>query len=172
MAKYSIKELTPMPAFDMMYFMEIAQETRLDQDLMEEFEPRWDKWLNHCRAYHLENTQGEGSFALLFLEEEVEDEIEGIWQDSPTHGLLFHSLAITMVMTAAQDLIPELASGHCAPLPRPGKGILDAFAELGLTWNDEGTVNRKYAVLTPYPYNGGCEICYMSETCPKSTVRS
>jgi hypothetical protein len=33
-------------------------------------------------------------------------------------------------------------------------------------------VNRKYAVLTPYPYTGGCEVCYLSDSCPKSTAKS
>jgi hypothetical protein len=67
--------------------------------------------------------------------------------------------------------VPELQTGKCAPLPRPGEGILAAFEELGLTWNEEGSVNRKYAVLTPYPYTGGCEVCHLSATCPKSTAR-
>ncbi|WP_285906312.1 hypothetical protein [Pseudodesulfovibrio pelocollis] len=173
MAAYEITPLTPMPEFDIMYFMEIAGETRVDHDAMEEFEPFWDKWAaNNLKACKLTNPDGEGSFLLIFLDQEAEDTIEGIWQDSPTHGLLFHALAITMVMSAAQGFVPELSDGNCAPLPRPGEGVLGAFAELGLTWNQEGTVNRKYAVLTPYPYVGGCEVCYLSDNCPKSTARS
>ncbi|WP_319466123.1 hypothetical protein [uncultured Pseudodesulfovibrio sp.] len=172
MAKFELTSLQPKPEFDMMYFMEVAGETRIDQDIMEEFEPFWDKWAaNNLKAYEISNPDGEGNFLLIFLDEEAESSIEGIWQDSPTHGLLFHSLAITMVMSAAEGFVPELSNGKCAPLPRPGDVVLGAFEELGLTWNQEGTVNRKYAVLTPYPYNGGCEICYLSETCPKSTVK-
>jgi len=173
MPKYEIKPLAPQPEFDMMYFMEIAGETRIDGDILEDFEEFWDKWaVNNLKAYELSNTEGEGNFLLIYLNKDVDDAIEGIWQDSPTHGLLFHALAITMVMSSAQGFVPELQAGQCAPLPRPGEGVLGAFEELGLTWNDEGSVNRKYAVLTPYPYNGGCEVCYMSETCPKSTVRN
>jgi len=172
MPKYEIKPLAPQPEFDMMYFMEIAGETRIDGDILEDFEEFWDKWaVNNLKAYELSNTEGEGNFLLIYLNKDVDDAIEGIWQDSPTHGLLFHALAITMVMSTAQGFVPELGDGQCAPLPRPGEGVLGAFEELGLTWNNEGTVNRKYAVLTPYPYSGGCEICYMSETCPKSTVK-
>jgi len=173
MAAYEITPLSPMPEFDIMYFMEIAGETRVDHEAMEEFEPFWDKWAaNNLKAYKLTNPDAEGSFLLIFLDQEAEDTIEGIWQDSPTHGLLFHALAITMVMSAAQGFVPELSDGNCAPLPRPGEGVLGAFSELGLTWNQEGTVNRKYAVLTPYPYAGGCEVCYLSASCPKSTARS
>ncbi|MBI9078998.1 MAG: hypothetical protein JEY79_04565 [Pseudodesulfovibrio sp.] len=173
MAKYVISDLKPTPEFDFMYYMEIAGETRVDQDLMDEFEPFWDKWVkNNLKAYEISNPEGEGKFVFIYLDQEVEDTIEGIWQDSPTHGLLFHALAITIVMSSAQGFVPELQNGKCAPLPRPGEGVLGAFEELGLTWNQEGTVNRKYAVLTPYPYNGGCEICYMSDSCPKSTTKN
>lgn len=173
MPRYDITPLTPQPEFDIMYFMEIAGETRVDHDLMEEFQPFWDKWAaEDLKAYKLANTEGEGSFLLIYLDQPAEDSIEGIWQDSPTHGLLFHALAITMVMSAAQGFVPELSDGKCAPLPRPGQGVLGAFEELGLTWNQEGTINRKYAVLTPLPYTGGCEVCYLSDNCPKSTVRS
>lgn len=172
MPKYEITPLTPQPEFDIMYYMEIAGENRIDQEMMDEFQPFWDKWaVENLKAYELNNTEGEGKFLLIFLDESAESTIEGIWQDSPTHGLLFHALAITMVMSSAQGFVPELQDGNCAPLPRPGQGVLDAFGELGLNWNDEGTVNRKYAVLTPYPYTGGCEVCYLSETCPKSTVK-
>ena len=172
MPKYDINSLTPEPEFDMMYFMEVAGESRIDGDILEEFETFWDQWTaNSLKAYELRNTEGDGKFLLIFLDEDVENAIEGVWQDSPTHGLLFHALAITMVMSSAQGFVPELQEGKCAPLPRPGEGILGAFEELGLTWNEEGTVNRKYAVLTPYPYTGGCEVCYLSDSCPKSTVK-
>ena len=172
MGKYAINPLDPMPEFDFMFFMEVAGETRIDQEIMDEFGPFWDKWAKeNLKAYELENQEGEGKFVLIYLDEDAESTIEGIWQDSPANGLLFHSLAITMVMSAAQGFVPELSDGKCAPLPRPGEGVLAAFEELGLSWNEEGTVNRKYAVLTPYPYTGGCEVCYLSDSCPKSTTR-
>jgi 4-amino-4-deoxy-L-arabinose transferase-like glycosyltransferase len=49
-------------------------------------------------------------------------------------------------------------------------GLAYLFATLGLTWNPEGTVNRQYAVFTLYPYSGGCDICYLQESCPKAAL--
>ena len=32
-------------------------------------------------------------------------------------------------------------------------------------------MNRIYAVFTPYPYRGGCEVCHSCDTCPSSQAR-
>jgi hypothetical protein len=77
-----------------------------------------------------------------------------------------------MVMNAAAQLVPELEEGHCAPLIEPSREMRKKLAEGNLEWNPEGTMNRQYAVFTPHPYRGGCEICMLKEACPKSRVRS
>lgn len=162
-----IKEIEVRPEFDMWQYCEISQETRIDHATMEELEPRWTEWLKQLKAYTLKNTAGAGQFVLVYLDKEAEDVIDGAWGDAPTLGMALHNLAICMVMNALQGLMPELSENRCAPIPKPGKGIVEAFATLGLTWRDEGSLDHKYAVFTPYPYAGGCEICSISETCPK-----
>jgi hypothetical protein len=162
-----IKEIAVRPEFDMWQYCEISQETRIDHGLLEELEPRWKEWLSHLKAYTLENRAGEGRFVLVFLGAEVEDVIDAAWGDAPSIGMALHNLAICMVMNSLQGLMPELADNRCAPIPRPGRGVIEAFARLGLTWREEGSLDRKYAVFTPYPYAGGCEICCICETCPK-----
>lgn len=169
-SEMQIKEIPAAPEFDMFFYCEVAGENRIDRDLLEEIEERWERWAGLLKAHLLTNPEGGAQYVFLFMDKAVEDEIEGIWQDSPTHGLALHNLAIAMVMSAAHGLIPELQEGRCAPLPKPGKAMLDAFDKLGLTWNKEGTVNRQYAVLTPYPYSGGCDICYLQPTCPKAAL--
>lgn len=168
MSKYTVEPIEVAPEFDMFFYCAVSQENRIDNELMEEFGPQWDEWTKHLKAYTIKNTEGEGQFVIIYLEQPVEDVIEGIWQDSPTHGLAFHNLAITMVMSAAQGLIPEMEEKGCAPLPRPGKGVQEAFGTLGLEWNEEGTCNRQYAVFTNYPYTKGCEICFLVDKCPKA----
>ncbi|NDV24581.1 hypothetical protein [Desulfovibrio sp. JC022] len=173
MSAFKIVEAKPNPDFNIFYFAELNGSTRIEHSLMESLEKYWNEWLPHLKAYTLKQPEGgKGTdFLLLFLEKEVEDAVEEIWQETPTEGLAHHNLAITMVMSAAQSLIPQLEEGKCAPLPKPGEEVLKAFESLDLTWNAEGTVNRQYAVFTPFPYSGGCEVCYLEDTCPKSQTR-
>ena len=98
--------------------------------------------------------------------------MEEAWQTSQADGMFFHNLAITLVMSAAQSLIPEMEDGACAPLPRPGEEVLEFFKARGLEWNQSiNAINRQYAVYTPMPYRGGCELCMQSDSCPNSTLK-
>jgi len=154
------------PEFDLFTYCEISGETRIENDLLEEIEPRFDGWQQHLKAYRLSAGGGtDPGYVVLWLEKPVEDEIEGIWQDSPSAGMAFHNLAIHMVMSAVQNLVPELADKGCAPLPKPGKDVLAAFKKLGLTWNKEGTVSRQFAVFTNMPVLAGCGACMLKAKC-------
>ncbi|CCO25166.1 hypothetical protein [Maridesulfovibrio hydrothermalis] len=173
MSTLKITEAKPTPEFNIFYFAELNGSSRIEHSLMESLEKHWAEWKPFLKAYKLEQPEGgKGTdFLLLFLDKEVEDAVEEIWQATPTEGLAHHNLAITLIMSAAQSLLPELEEGKCAPLPKPGEAALEAFKTLNLTWNEEGTVNRQYAVFTPFPYSGGCEVCYLEENCPKSQLR-
>jgi len=160
------------PEFDIFTYCELAGETRIEHDLLEELEPRFDDWAaKYLRAYRITDPSAPkgGGHVILWLEEPVEEEIEGIWQDSPSAGMAFHNLAIHMVMSAAQNLVPELADKGCAPLPKPTAGVLQAFEKLGLIWSKEGTVNRQFAVFTREPYSDGCAICILRPKCPNAS---
>jgi hypothetical protein len=158
--------LSAQPEFDLFTYCELSGETRLEHDLLEEIEPRFDDWQRHLKAYRL-STGGEKDpgYVILWLEKPVEDEVEGIWQDSPSAGMAFHNLAIHMVMSAVQNLVPELADRGCAPLPKPDKAVIAAFKKLGLTWNKEGTVDRQFAVFTNMPAIASCGTCMLKAKC-------
>lgn len=158
--------ITVQPEFDLFTYCELAGETRLDNDMLEELEPRFDSWQQHLKAYRLSaGGEKDPGYVILWLEKPVEDEIEGIWQDSPSAGMAFHNLAIHMVMSAVQNLLPELADKGCAPLPKPGKEALAAFKKLGLEWNAEGTVSRQFAVFTNMPALATCAGCMLYAKC-------
>ncbi|WP_022660894.1 hypothetical protein [Paucidesulfovibrio longus] len=171
MSELKIENVEVNPEFDIWIYSEISKETRMDQDLMDELGERWEKWKSHLNARKLTNAKGNNAYLLLWLDKDVDSEIEGIWQDSPTAGMSFHNLAITMVMIAARHLIPELDQGQCAPLPKPGPAVQDAFESLGLSWNPEGTLDHQFAVFTHMPYKGGCPICFLSDSCPNSQTK-
>lgn len=171
MSTLEIKPIQAQPEFDIMYFMEVSGLTRLDQDLLAKLESAWMDWKDRIRMYRL-GAEGEEGFLLAYLHEKVEEIVEEAWEHSQQEGEAFHNLAVTLVMAAAQAHIPQLLETGCAPLPKPGRAVLDAFEELGLEWNAmTASLNRQYAVFTPDPYRGGCEICYQGDVCPKSTVR-
>ncbi len=160
--------IAAQPEFDMFTYLELCGESRLDNDLMEELEPRFDDWQRHLHAYRLAPEGAAATdpgYVILWLDKPVEDEIEGIWQDSPSAGMAFHNLAIHMVMSAVQNLAPELAERGCAPLPKPGKEAIAAFKRLGLEWNKEGTVSRQFAVFTNLPVIAGCGTCMLKAKC-------
>ena len=174
-AEVTVEALTAQPEFDMFTYCELSGETRIEHDLLEELEPRFDEWSEkYLKAYKITDpgapgaSKTGGAHIIIWLDAPVEDEIEGIWQDSPSAGMSFHNLAIHMVMSAAQNLVPEVADKGCAPLPRPTEAIIKAFEGLGLEWNKEGTVNRQFAVFTRIPYSGSCEICMLKAKCPNA----
>jgi len=162
-----IETIEARPEFDFFTYCEISGETRIDNDLLEELEPRFDDWAdNHLQARKL--TEDGRGYVIIWLDKAVEDEIEGVWQDSQSAGMAFHNLAIHMVMSAAQGLVPELAERGCAPLPAPSRAMQKAFGTLGLDWNKEGTVSRQFAVFTHFPAVPGCAACMLRAKCPSA----
>lgn len=173
MSELKVTPVQPKPEFDVMYFMEVCGQTRIEQELLEKLEVAWNDWKDRMFAYKLvpSSSKNDEGFLFIYLSEGVEEAVELAWQESPENGMAFHNLAITLAMSSAQSLIPELLSS-CTPLPRPMQEVLDFFEAQGLEWNEQiGSLNRQYAVYTPFPFRGGCEICMQSDTCPNSTLR-
>jgi hypothetical protein len=166
MGKIIREKLDVTPGFDMLHYMEIADLPRMEQEEADRLAARFGEWTPALRAYRFDLGRRKG-YVLIFLEKNVEDEVEAAWQISPSDGFSLHNLAIALVMGAAAQVVPEVADGGCAPLPRPDRDMLRQFKILDLEWNPSGTVNRQYAVFTPMPYAGGCPVCMLQESCPK-----
>jgi hypothetical protein len=171
MSVTKVEKLQCDPIFDIFYFMEINQSKRMDQDVLEQLEELWKDWKDKVRAYKLTPSfsKNDEGFLLVFLDEEVEKAVDEQMAREDTDTLAFHNLAITLVMSAAAVIIPEIAEGGCAPLPKPAAEVQDAAEELGFLWLEEGEANRRYAVFTHHPYVGGCESCSQCDTCQLST---
>ena len=174
MEEATIETINAKPEFDLMYYLGVCGTNRIEHELLERIEAAWKDWKDRLHVYKIKpsHAKKDEGFVLIFLNKSVEEAVEDAWEKSPSEGMSFHNLGITMVMSAAQSLVPEVMEKGCAPLPRPGSEVLAAFEKLGLEWNKETkSANRQYAVFTHMPHAGGCEICSLSDTCPNSTLR-
>ncbi|MFW5487894.1 MAG: hypothetical protein ACNI3A_05720 [Desulfovibrio sp.] len=170
MSQLRYKTLKSEPEFDLGFFLGMFGSRRIEHELLEKLETKWFEWLPKLKAYHFEpkdEANGKGVL-LVHLGRTVDLDVDNLWSKTPADGFAMHTLAISMVMSAASGFIPELADGAgCAPVPHPTKELRKAIKKVGVTWNDQGALDHQYAVLTPYPYDGGCPICSLKDNCPK-----
>lgn len=168
----SLDKIQTQPEFDLEYYMEISGLMRIEQPLAELLEKYWTKWEGQIKAYRMDPTRkdADDGFLLVYLDEDTEAEVQKAFEENAQHGFAFHHLAITLVLSAAQSVMPELIGG-CMPMPTPSREARKKFKKLGLEWNENSTMNRTYVVFTAYPYKGGCETCHSCDTCPSSQMR-
>jgi hypothetical protein len=110
---------------------------------------------------------GTRSWLLAWLPAAVEEEVDALWAASPRQAYLAHCLAVHRLMALAGDLIPELAGEGCAPAPEPSPELAQAARELGLCFTSGCALDRRYALITPYPFVGGCAACVLESDCPR-----
>lgn len=163
--------LTPLeaePAFDFELFMTTSQETRINADLMERVTELWEGWLPYAKTLEIE-ADGR-KYLLAWLEPQVEDAVDDAWEDRPSEAFFINALAQVMLMGLVHSLLPEVEEVGCAPAPTPNAALAEALAEAGVPYAepDEPPLARRYAVLTHYPFKGGCEVCSLVNNCPKA----
>ena len=165
---FSLTSLSAEPAFDLELFMTVSQETRINADLMDRVSNLWDRWLPHAKAVKLD-VDGR-AYLLVWLDPEVEDSVDDAWEDTPSEAFFINALAQVMVMGLVHSLVPEVEDMGCAPAPKPTAGLAEALTEAGVPYAEpnEPPLARLYAVLTHYPFKGGCEVCTLVENCPKA----
>ncbi|MDO5537237.1 MAG: hypothetical protein Q4F72_06880, partial [Desulfovibrionaceae bacterium] len=126
----------------------------------------WDQWLPTLSVYKM--VCGKISYLLVWLPEEVEELVDRTWKDSPSDGFFANTLAQYMCMQAVNEMIPQVETVGCAPAPRPTESLRDALKDFDLSYSEEMDVlTRRFAVVTFYPFRGGCEICHLQKHCPK-----
>lgn len=164
MTEINIAPVEIKPVFELEEFMNLSRETRLDSETYASLVNLWEQWSTQLKAIQL--SAGNKKWLAVWLPSVVEDAVDAAWHSSPSQGYLQNSLAVYMCMSAIQEVLPQAADGGCAPSPKP-----DAMLRKGLAANDlvdeEGILKRKYAIVTYYPFKGGCEICSLQESCPK-----
>jgi len=161
----SIAERQIQPYFDMEAFMNMSRETRLGGAVLERLVKLWGEWLPELKAYEVGT--GKISYLAIWLPESVEQAVDEAWGKSPSDGFLINNLAQFLCMAAVQELLPEVEDGGCAPSPRPTSALREAGLGLPYKSEESSLLSRRYAVVTHFPFRGGCEICHMQSHCPK-----
>lgn len=159
-------DLQANPEFDLEDFMYFSKETRMDSGTVRQLAGLWEKWEGLLKTVQI---HGEGSSWLcVWLPSAVEEEIDEAWREQPAKGFLMNSLAQYLCMGAVQELLPQTALSGCSPTPKPHPALRQGLIDLG-AGNEDGTLKSRYAVVSYYPFQGGCEVCGLSENCPKNT---
>ena len=168
MAEHTTKNLEVAPYFDLELLMSTCQETRIGGEMMEKLADAWERWLPMARAVQIES--GNESYLLAWLEEGVEEDVDDKWEQTPSEAFIFNALAQVMCMGIVHSLLPQVEEAGCAPAPKPTDLLADALESEGVPYTVMGGpgLARRYAVVTHYPFRGGCEICMLQNQCPKS----
>lgn len=168
MSGYSAKDLEVNPYFDLELLMSVSQEGRIGSDIMDVLADAWDAWIPHAKARHIETPKG--GYLLAWLDEAVEDAVDDKWEERPSEAFLFNALAQVMCMGIVHYLLPEVEDAGCASAPKPTDELADALEAEGVPYlvMGEPGLSRRFAVVTHYPFKGGCEICALRKDCPKA----
>ena len=167
MNSYTKENLEVRPIFDFELMLGLLQEKRLGGKVLEELADTWERWLPLLHAIKLET--GKGRYLALWLDTAVEQEVDEQWAKSSEYGYRLSALAQTMCQCAVYQLMPEVEEAGCAPAPQPTEALREALAAEGLEYQDvTHSMLPKFSVLTPYPFHGACDICYLRKECPKA----
>ena len=165
---YTVETIDAVPYFNIETFMILSQNRRVDQQTVDLVDEYWDKWKSLINARSIR--MGNAGYLLVWLDESVEETVNKLWETSPSQAFTLNSLAQAICMAVMQDLVPEAAADGCAPVPKPNASLKKALREIGVPWEDESTLSRQFAMMTNYPYRGGCNICFLKDDCPKRNI--
>lgn len=146
-------------------YMMLTMSRRVDQEAAALIESQLPRWGAHLHALRIA-AGGEG-YMLVWLDKDVEQEVNLAWESSPSRAFTLNSLAQSLLMASLRAALPEISATACAPAPRPTAALRAALEEAGVPWTEGNMLGRQYAMLTYAPYKGSCPICYLKETCPK-----
>lgn len=164
-----ITDIAVQPEFELEDFMFFSKETRLDNETLMHLIEYWENWVAAFQVRQI--ASGDKSWLAVWLPEKVENELEEAWNESPSKGFLLNSLAQYLCMNVVEALLPQAANGGCAPKPESDEDLRNALEELGLV-NGSGELERRYAIVSYYPFKGGCEICSLRDSCPKGEEKT
>lgn len=156
------------PYFDIELFLLSSGESRLSGDETDRCAALWSQWAAHISVAAV--TALGRQYLAVWLSEAVEQAVDEAWGESPSKGFRLNALAQTMCMCAVHERVPEVEEAGCAPVPPPSTELAAALTAKGLPARAANGMElaRRYAVVTLAPFSGGCEVCSLLSSCPRS----
>ncbi|MFP4213142.1 MAG: hypothetical protein ACLFRL_03430 [Desulfohalobiaceae bacterium] len=168
MKSLPLQEVKITPFFDLEAFMLLSGQRRIQTDKAKELEGLWQETFNYLRAYQLGQKKG---YLLLYLDQEFEDRLARIEEHSPEKAQELQSLAQALLMASLLEALPEAGYSDCAPVPEPNKILKRSLQQLGLEFDNSGSLNVRFGLLTSMPFSGDCEQCYIKSSCAKRILQ-
>ncbi|MDR2892880.1 MAG: hypothetical protein LBV80_07345 [Deltaproteobacteria bacterium] len=165
MPDFSLKALAVNPSIDLELLLENSREKDIEDPLLNRLRTEWSAWLPCLHAVHITGSAAADSWLAVWLDEAIEKKVDCLWAEAPSKAFLYNALAQTLCMSAVYALLPEVTAFGCAPLPPACAALGQALKQIGL--QDKGNMKRRYAVITGYPFAGGCEVCSLRGECPR-----
>lgn len=165
MSEYTSEKMEIVPYFDMELIMSLSQETRIGGGVLDRIAALWEAWIPHLQARRLDF--GSAQYLAIWLDADIEEAIDKSWAATPSDAFMDNVLGQAMCMSAIHGLIPEIEDAGCAPAPKMTEKLQQALIAEGLEFTDSDSIARRYAVVTHFPFKGGCEICWLLDNCPK-----
>ena len=163
---HSAEQMDIHPYFDLELLMSVSRETRIGGAVTERLMRLWEQWVPEAHALRIRTDSAE--YLAVWLNEKVEQDVDEAWGQSPSDAYLYNALAQVLCMSAVHGVLPEVEDAGCAPAPRLTDTLRAALEAEGLPYSPSGTPARRYAVVTYYPFKGGCELCSLQHACPKA----
>ena len=166
--EYTLEAVSVTPYFDMELVIQMNHSNTLDGKTFGKLADTWETWIDKLHVDRIAIRKNQ--YLLVWLEESVEEDVNKAWDDSPNDGFALTGLAQAMLMEVIRELVPEVAADGCAPAPKPFPALIAAMRDAGVDWADDTTLSRQFAMITHYPYKGGCAACYLSKSCPNAKL--
>ncbi|MDR1243234.1 MAG: hypothetical protein LBM00_10720 [Deltaproteobacteria bacterium] len=166
-----VETLKVIPCLDLELLLVNSEKTSLKGNVVDRLVKKWAAWIPLLYVRRL--LPEDQPYLAVWLDAQVEDEVDKSFAASPSEGFLLNSLAQTLCMSAVHDLLPFVAETGCAPLPELTPALAELLEQQGLYRPGPAKpgekpflrLSRRYAVVTRYSFGLRCPDCALGEEC-------
>ncbi len=116
---------------------------------------------HHFQRLHVTNE----SYLLTWFDRKLENILADLWFSSPSAAFALHEQMNQQILSTLQNQLPEICTHGCAPLPACKPELNRILRDFDIQQNKNGQLDQIYAVLTFWPWKGGCTACSLKNSC-------